>query len=88
VPLNAFEKGKLKIAAHVREELERAAIPFDDIRCQSGGLHTPRDTTRVSVTLAGESKHVDLKAGEVEECESIVVGEVWYKIASFIEQLK
>jgi hypothetical protein len=88
VPLNAFDKGKLKIAAHVREELERAGIAFEAIRCKSGGLHTPRNTTRVSVTVDGESRHVDLKAGEVEDCESIVVGEVWYKIANFIGQLR
>ena len=88
MPLNAFEKGKLKIAAHLREELERAGVAFEAIRCKSGGLHTPRGTTRVSVTVDGEPQHVDLKAHEVEECESIVVGEVWYKIATFIERLK
>ncbi len=37
----AFQKGKLKIAAHVREELERVGIKADSIRCKSGGTHTP-----------------------------------------------
>jgi hypothetical protein len=88
LPLNAFDKGKLKIAAHVREELERAGIEFEEIRCKSGGLHTRPDTARLSVTVNGNDRHVDLKSYEVEDCETIVVGEVWYKIADFIGRLK
>ena len=88
MPLNAFDKGKLKIAAHVREELERAGIEFDDISCRSGGLHTHRDKARLLITVGGNPRHLDLNTAEVEECESIVVGEVWYKIANFIRSLK
>jgi len=88
LPLNSFDKGKLKIAAHVREELELAGIRFEAIRCKSGGLQTHPDTARLSVTVDGNPIHVDLTASEVEECESIVVGEIWYKIAEFIKRLK
>ena len=88
LPLSAFDKGKLKLAAHVREELDRAGIPFQAIRCKSGGLQTHPDTARVIVTVAGDPMHIDLKAHEVEECESMVVGEVWHKIAGFIARLK
>jgi hypothetical protein len=88
LPLTSFEKGKLKIAAHVREELELAGIPFEAIRCKSGGTQTHRDTARVSVTVDGNSMHVDLNAHEVEECEAIVFGETWRKIATLIERHK
>lgn len=88
MPLTSFEKGKLKIAAHMREELDRQDICFESIRCKSGGLQTRPDITRVSVTVAGDVMHVDLTEQEVEECESIVVGEVWHKLAAFIRSLK
>lgn len=87
MPLTSFEKGRLKIAAHVREELELAGIPFDSIRCKTGGTDTNRDTARVIVTVKGNPMHVDLHAHEVEECESIVFGETWRKIAGFIQRL-
>jgi hypothetical protein len=86
--LSAFDKGKLKIAAHVREELELARISFQSIQCKSGGIQTHPDTARLIVTLNGNPSFVDFKAAEVEDCESIVVGEVWHKIAGFIGQLK
>ncbi len=85
--LTAFELGKLKIAAHVREELERAGIPFEAIHCKSGGLQA-RDTARLVVTVNGSPVHVDLEAREVEDCESIVAGEAWYKIAEFVGALR
>ena len=85
--LTAFDLGKLKIAAHVREELERAGVDFESIHCKSGGLQT-RDTARLVVTVNGSPVHVDFETGEVEECEAIVAGEAWYKIAAFIGRLK
>lgn len=88
MPLTSFEKGKLKIAAHVREELELAGISFESIRCKSGGTQTHRDTARVIVTVNGNSTHLDLHANEVEECEAIVFGETWRKIAGLIDRLK
>lgn len=86
--LSAFEVGKLKIAAHVREELDRAGITAESIRCKSGGTHTNRDTARIIVTLAGTESYMDLSAHEVEDCESIVAGETWHQIAGFIARLK
>ena len=86
--LTAFEIGKLKIAAHVREELDRAGISADSIRCKSGGTHTHANTARLIVTVDGSPTHVDFKAHEVEECEVIVAGEVWHKIAGFIDRLR
>lgn len=86
--LNSFEIGKLKIAAHVREELDRAGIAFQSIQCKSGGTQTHPDTARLTITVAGTAAHVDFSTPEVEECESIVAGESWYKIAGLIEQLK
>ena len=88
LPLSSFEKGKLKIAAHVREELDRAGIRFESLRCKSGGTQTHRDTARVTVTVHGHAAHVDLNAQEVEECELLVLGDTWRKIAGFIERLK
>ena len=85
MPISAFEKGKLKIAAHIREEFDRAGIRFESIHCQSGGIHTPRDTARFMVTVGGRPRHVDLNVREVEECESIVAGDTWRKIAGFID---
>jgi hypothetical protein len=87
LPLSSFDLGKLKIAAHVREELERAGIAFDAIHCKSGGLHN-RDTARLVVTVNGTPKYVDFDSREVEECEAIVAGEAWYRIAGFVARLK
>lgn len=86
--LTSFEKGKLKIMAHVREELDRAGITGQSIRCKSGGTHTPPDTASFVVTVNGTPAHVDFKVYEVEECESIVAGEAWYKIAELINRLR
>ena len=88
MPLTAFDLGKLKIAAHVREELDRAGIRFDAIHCKSGGLQNRPNTARLIVTVNGNSTHLDFEAREVETCESIVAGDTWYKIAGFIEQIK
>ena len=74
-------------AAHVREEIERAGIPFEAIHCSSGGFQT-RDTARLVVTFNGSPVHVDLEARKIDDCESIVAGEAWYKIAGLIDGLK
>jgi hypothetical protein len=86
--LTPFEKGKLKIAAHIREELDREGIRFESIHCKSGGIQTHRDTARLIVIVDGSATHIDLSAPEVEECESIVAGDPWRRIARFIERLK
>jgi hypothetical protein len=86
MPLSAFELGKLKIAGHVREELDRAGIAAQSIQCKSGGIHTP-GTARLTITVNGTPSNLDLKASEVEDCESIVAGETWYKIAALIGRL-
>jgi hypothetical protein len=88
MPLTAFDRGKLKIAAHVREELDRAGIESDNITCKSGGTETHPDTARLTVTVNGHASFVDLKNHEVEDCEDIVAGEAWYRIDAFISQLK
>lgn len=83
--LTSFELGKLKIAGHVREELDRAGISAQSMRCNSGGLLTP-GTARLTLTVNDRTAHLDLTAGEVEECEMLVAGETWYKIDAFIGQ--
>ena len=88
MPLTSFEKGKLKIAAHVREELELARIPFESIHCRSGSLHIPPGITRLIVTVDECPSHLDLNTLEVEDCELLVAGETWHKIAAFIQRLR
>jgi len=88
VPLTSFEKGKLKIAAHVREELELAGIPFESIHCKSGSLHIPPGIARLIITVDKCPSYLDLTTSEVEDCELLVAGESWHKIAKFIEGLK
>jgi hypothetical protein len=85
--LTSFELGKLKIASHVREELDRAGIAAQSIRCKSGGIETPPGTVRLTIIVNGTPASLDLKANEVEGCESIVAGETWHKIAAFIARL-
>lgn len=88
MPLSAFDIGKLKIAAHVREELDRAGLTAESIQCKSGGMHTNSDTARLIVTVDGAVSHMDLTAQAVEDCEAIVAGETWHQIAAFIKRLK
>jgi hypothetical protein len=88
VPLSSFEKGKLKIAAHVREELELARIPFDSLHCKSGSLHIPPGIARLIITVHKIPSYLDLTTAEVEDCELLVAGESWRKIAMFIESLR
>jgi hypothetical protein len=88
MPLSAFDKGKLKIAAHVREELELARIPFDAIHCKYRALHIPTDMMRLVVVIDGSPRHLDLAFEEVEDCDVIVVGETWHKIDGFLKELK
>jgi hypothetical protein len=85
--LTAFELGKLKIVGHVREELDRAGIAAQSIRCISGGIETRPGIARLTIIVDGTSESLDLKANEVEDCESIVVGETWHKIAVLIGRL-
>ena len=85
--LTSFELGKLKIASHVREELDRAGIEVQSIQIKYGGIETPPGTARLTIVVNGTPANLDLKANEVEECELIVAGETWHKIASFIGQL-
>ena len=85
--LTAFELGKIKIANHVREELDRAGIAAQAIRCKSGGIEMPPGTARLTIVLNDIPANLDFKAHEVEECEFIVAGEPWHKIAAFIGRL-
>lgn len=85
--LTSFELGKLKIINHVREELDRARIAAQSIRCVSGGIETPPGIARLTIVANGSSEALDLKAHEVEECDLIVAGETWHKIAALIDRL-
>lgn len=85
--LTSFELGKLKIVAHVREELDRAGIAAQSIRCISGGIETPPGIARLTIIVNGTSESLDFKAHEVEDCELIVAGETWHKIAALIGRL-
>jgi hypothetical protein len=85
--LTSFDLGKLKIAAHVREELDRAGIAAQSIRCNSGGIHTPPGIARLMITVNETVATLDLETNEVESCEFIVAGETWHKIAAFINRL-
>jgi hypothetical protein len=80
--------GRLKIIGHVREELDRAGISFESIQCRSGGIQTPPGVARLTVVVNETAANLDFAASEVEDCESIVVGETWHKIAAFIGGLK
>jgi hypothetical protein len=84
VSLSSFELGKLKIAAHVREELDRAGISAETIKCRSDGTQISPRTARVTIVVNGTAEYLDLKTPEVEECELIVAGEPWHKIAALI----
>jgi len=85
--LTSFELGRLKIIGHVREELDRAGIAAQVIQCRSGGIQTPPGIARLTIIVNGTAANLDLLASEVEDCESIVVGETWHKIAAFIGRL-
>jgi hypothetical protein len=85
--LTTFQIGKLKIAAHVREELDRAGIATESIRCLSDSVHLPLGYTRLTIAVNGTLSHIDLKTHEVEDCAVIVAGDPWRKIAEFIAQL-
>ena len=87
MPLSAFQLGKLKIAAHVREELDRAGFAAASIQCRSDGVHLPLGHTRLTIAMDGMSAHLDLTAHEVEDCAVIVAGDPWRKLAAFIGQL-
>lgn len=85
--LTSFELGKLKIVNHVREELDLAGITAQAIRCVSGGIHTPPGIARLTISVNGTSASLEFKAYEVEDCELIVAGETWHKIAALIGRL-
>jgi hypothetical protein len=85
--LTSFDLGRLKIVNHVREELDLAGITSQAIRCVSGGIHTPPGIARLTIEANGTSVTLELKAHEVEDCELIVAGETWHKIAALISRL-
>ena len=85
--LTSFELGKLKIAGHVREELDRAGIAAQSIQIKSGGVQTPPGTAKLTIIVNGTPAYLDLQANEVEDCELIVAGETWHKIAALISRL-
>jgi hypothetical protein len=85
--LTKFELGRLKLLAHVREELDRAGIEAQSIQCKAAGLHTPHGITRLMIVVNATPAALDLTSSEIEECEFIVAGEPWHKIAAFIAQL-
>src|ERR1700733_12362322 len=85
--LTTFQLGKPKIAAHVREELDRAGITAESIQCRSDGVHLPLGFTRLTITVSGTLSHLDLKTDEVEDCAVIVAGEPWRKTSAFIGRL-
>ena len=85
--LTSFDIGKLKIIGHVREELDRVDVVAESIRCIAGGIETPPGIARLTITLNGASASLDLEAHEVEDCEVIVAGETWHKIAALIGRL-
>lgn len=85
--LSAFQIGKLRIAAHLREELDRAGIAAESISCKSGGMHTNSETARIMVTVNGIVSSMDLPAQAVEDCVSIVAGETWHLIDAFIKEV-
>jgi hypothetical protein len=85
--LTAFEKGKLNIAAHAREELARAGIKAQSIQCKSGGTQTHPDIARLIVMVDGSAKYVDFKTREVEDCESTVAGVARIKIARLVDRI-
>jgi hypothetical protein len=87
MPLTSFELGKLKIVGHVREELDRVGILAQSIRCVSGGIETPPGIAKLTIIVNGTLETLDLKAHEVEDCELIVAGETWHKIAAMISRL-
>jgi hypothetical protein len=87
MPLTSFQLGKLKIAAHVREELDRAGLAAASIQCLSDGVHLPLGHTRLTIVAGETLAHLDLMTHEVEECAVLVAGDPWRKIAALIGQL-
>ena len=85
--LTSFELGRLKLIAHVREELDRAGIEAQAIQCKSGGLQTPPGIARLTIIVDATPATLDFTASEIEDCESIVAGEPWHKIAALIARL-
>jgi hypothetical protein len=87
IALTSFELGKLKIVGHVLEELDRAGVAAQSIRCVSGGIHMRPGIARLTILVNGTPATLDFEAQEVEDCEWIVAGETWHKIAAFIGRL-
>ena len=85
--LTSFELGRLKIIAHVREELGRAGVAAQSIRISYGGIHTPPGIARLTIIINETAATLDFKGNEIEDCEFIVAGETWHKIAAFINRL-
>jgi hypothetical protein len=85
--LTSFDIGRLKIINHLREELDRAGISAESIRCFAGGIETPPGIARFTIVVNGRSASLELRDQEVQECESIVAGETWHKFAGLIRGL-
>jgi hypothetical protein len=80
--------GRLKLIGHVREELDRLGIEAESIQCRSGGLETAPGIARLTIVATGSAASLDFTVGEIEDCEMIVAGEIWYKIAALIENIE
>ncbi len=50
-------------------------------------IQTPPGIARLTIIVNGTAATLDFKANEIEECELIVAGETWHKIAAFIGRL-
>ena len=87
MPLTSFQLGKLKIAAHVREELDRAGLAAASIQCLSDGVHLPLGHTKLTIAANKTLAHLDLMTHEVKDCAVLVAGDPWRKIAALIGQL-
>jgi hypothetical protein len=85
VALTSFELGRLKLIEHVREELDRAGIAAEAIQCRSGGVETAPGIARLTILVNGATSSLDFTASEIEDCEMIVAGEIWHRIAAFID---
>jgi hypothetical protein len=85
--LTSFELGRLKLLAHVREELDRAGIEAQAIQCKSGDLQTPPGVARLTIIANATPATLDFTSTEIEQCKFIVAGEPWHKIAAFIARL-
>ena len=62
-------------------------LKLNSIECKSGGLQTPPGVARLTIVVNATPATLDFTSTEIEECESIVAGDPWHKIAAFIGRL-